>query len=116
MTLNLFLVSWRFEPNLTLLAVNAVGYACPPPSSLNFKCFGPAKATEKAATDKCHAWLLASSKSQDTRQVASNASTPLHSPCLQESLLKVSVYYITRDLIFLMLNSVMTNFSPCLVP
>ncbi|KAG1841728.1 hypothetical protein C8R48DRAFT_679203 [Suillus tomentosus] len=81
-------VSWRFEPNLTLLAVNAVGYACPPPSSLNFKCFGPAKATEKAATDKCHAWLLASSKSQDTRQIASNASAPLHSPCLQESLLK----------------------------
>ncbi|KAG2147524.1 hypothetical protein DEU56DRAFT_929171 [Suillus clintonianus] len=89
-TLNLFLVSWRVGPNLTLLAVNPVGYVgtCPPPSSLDSKCFGPTKAMEKAAHDKCHAWLLASSQSQDTTQVASNAGTPPNSPRLQESLLR----------------------------
>ncbi|KAG0703956.1 hypothetical protein DFH29DRAFT_998011 [Suillus ampliporus] len=83
-------VSWRFGPNLPLLAVSTVGYVgiCPPPSSLDFKCFGPTKASEKAAHDKCHAWLLASSKSQNTSQVASNASTPPDSPHLRESFLR----------------------------
>ncbi|KAG2357861.1 hypothetical protein BDR07DRAFT_1379813 [Suillus spraguei] len=82
--------SWCFDPNLTLLTVNAVGYVgpYPPPSSLSFKCFGPTKAMQKATHDKCHAWLLASSQSQDM-QVASNASTHFDSPRLQESLLRI---------------------------
>ncbi|KAG2366129.1 hypothetical protein BDR07DRAFT_1480539 [Suillus spraguei] len=68
-------VLWRFGPNLMLLTVNAIG---------------PTKATEKAAHDKCHAWLLASSQSQDTMQVALNSSTPPNTPCLWESLLRVT--------------------------
>ncbi|KAG2357922.1 hypothetical protein BDR07DRAFT_1490113 [Suillus spraguei] len=83
-------VSWRFGPNLTLLAVNAIGHmgTCPPPHSLNFKCFGPTKAMEKAAHDKCHAWLRATSQSQDTTQVACNPSTPPKTFRHWESLLR----------------------------
>jgi hypothetical protein len=71
-----------------------------PPCSLNFKFFGPTKTTEKAAYDKCHAWLRTSSHSQDTMQVAPNSSTSPDSPRLLESLLRVSVYYIASDLVF----------------
>ncbi|KAG2113292.1 hypothetical protein BD769DRAFT_1673831 [Suillus cothurnatus] len=83
-------VLWRFGPNLTLLAVNAIGHmgTCSPPHSLNFKCFGPTKATEKAAHDKCHAWLRATSQSQDTTQVACNPSTPPKTFRHWESLLR----------------------------
>ncbi|KAG2114907.1 hypothetical protein BD769DRAFT_1391407 [Suillus cothurnatus] len=83
-------ISWRFGPNSTLLAVNAIGHmgTCPPPHSLNFKCFGPTKATEKAAHDKCHAWLRVTSQSQDTTQVACNPSTPPKTFRHWESLLR----------------------------
>jgi hypothetical protein len=82
--------------------MNTIGNVgtCPPPCSLNFKFFGPTKATEKAAYDKCYAWLRVSSQSRDAMQVAPNSSTSPDTPCLWESLLRVSVYYITSDLVF----------------
>ncbi|KAG1756960.1 hypothetical protein EDD22DRAFT_850356 [Suillus occidentalis] len=83
-------VSWHFAPNLRLLAMNTIGNVgtCPPPRSLNFKFFRPTKAMEKAAYDKCHAWLRASSHSQDATQVAPNSSTSPDSPRLLESFLR----------------------------
>jgi hypothetical protein len=94
--LNLLLAPCRADPKVvTPEAVESAG-ACHTCVSVNG--FQPTKAVQ----DKCHAWLRASSQSQDITQ-DSNASRILHDfpltlqcPCLHDHVLRVSAVRITK--------------------